>query len=28
VCGPSEELRTGRKKREPLAALQKLRSHP
>jgi ATP-dependent helicase/nuclease subunit B len=28
VCGPSEELRTGRKKREPLAALHKLRSHP
>jgi ATP-dependent helicase/nuclease subunit B len=28
VCGPYEELRTGRKKRDPLAALLKLRSHP
>jgi CRISPR/Cas system-associated exonuclease Cas4 (RecB family) len=28
VCGPSEELRTGRKKGDQLASLQKLRSHP
>jgi CRISPR/Cas system-associated exonuclease Cas4 (RecB family) len=28
VCGPYEELRTGRKKRDEIAALEKLRSHP